>query len=106
MTPVVEFGPPLGFQPTMLPVFEENMKAAGHVATLHGVMAKSVVALPTTPVGRPPGTVTSDRPGFFTSGLPATSPRKRLAELVPLLATQNGLEPLNAIPQGLTRVGS
>src|SRR4030095_14143457 len=106
MTPVVEFGPALGFQPTMLPVIEENMKAAGHDATAHGVMAKSVVELPTTPVGRPPGTVTSDNPGFFTSGLPATSPRKRLEELVPLLETQKGVAPLNAIPHGFISVGS
>jgi hypothetical protein len=90
----------------MLPVIEENMKAAGHDATAHGVTAKSVVALPTIPVGSPPGTVTSDRPGFFTSGLPTTSPRKRLDELVPLFVTQNGLVPLNAIPQGLISVGS
>jgi hypothetical protein len=106
MTPVVAFGPALGFQPTMLPVMEAQMKAAGHDATLQGVMAKSVVALPTIPVGRPPGTVTSDSPGFFTSGLPLASPRKRLDELVPLFETQNGLVPLNAIPHGLIRVGS
>ncbi len=82
------------------------MKAAGHDATAHGVIAKSVVALPTTPVGSPPGTVTRFSPGFFTSGLPRTSPRKRLELLVPLLETQNGLVPLKAIPQGLIRVGS
>src|SRR6266550_3547786 len=106
MTPVVELGPALGFQPTMFPVSEAKMKAAGHDATLQGVMAKSVVALPTTPVGRPPGIVTSDRPGFLTSGLPARSPRKRLALLVPLSETQNGLVPLRAIPHGLTKFGS
>jgi hypothetical protein len=106
MTPVVEFGPALGFQPMMLPVIEAKMKAAGQDATAHGVTAKSVVELPTTPVGSPPGIVTSERPGFFTSGLPATSPRKRLELLVPLLATQNGLVPRNAIPHGFIRSGS
>jgi len=106
MTPVVEFGPALGFQPTMLPVMEAQMKAAGHDATAHGVIAKSVVALPITPVGSPPGTVTSDSPGFFTSGLPATSPRKSSEVLVPLLETQNGLVPLKAIPHGFTSSGS
>src|SRR6185295_14261006 len=106
MTPVVEFGPALGFQPTMLPVIEEKMKAAGHDATAHGVIAKSVVALPTTPVGKPPGTVTRFSPGFGTRGLPETSPRKSRDELVPLLAIQNGLVPLNAIPHGLMSTGS
>src|SRR6476660_2048220 len=90
----------------MLPVSDDQIKAAGHEATLHGVIVKSVVALPTTPVGSPPGTVTRFRPGFLTSGLPRTSPRKRLAELVPLLETQNALVPRNAIPHGFIRVGS
>ena len=109
MTPVVELGPALGFQPTMLPVIEAQMNAAGHEATEHGVMAKSVVVLPTTPVGSPPGTVTRDRPGFFTSGLPDTSPRKSDELLGPLLETQNGLVPPvppNAMPQGFTSKGS
>src|SRR6266545_4585068 len=99
MTPVVELGPALGFQPTMFPVIEEKMKAAGHVATAHGVTAKSVVALPTTPVGSPPGIVTKDSPGFLTSGVPKTSPRYSDELLVPLFATQKGLVPLKAIPQ-------
>ena len=103
---MVELGPALGFQPTMFPVIEAKIKAAGHDATAQGVTAKSVVALPTTPVGSPPGTVTRFSPGFFTSGLPRTSPRKRLEEEVPLLDTQNGLVPRKAIPQGFIRVGS
>jgi hypothetical protein len=90
----------------MFPVMEAQMKAAGHDATAQGVIAKSVVALPTIPVGKPPGTVTRERPGFFTRGLPRTSPRKRLELLVPLLDTQNGLVPLKAIPHGFISVGS
>jgi hypothetical protein len=90
----------------MLPVIDAQMKAAGHETTKHGVRAKSVVAFPTTPVGSPPGTVTNDKPGFFTIGLPRTSPRKRLDELVPLLETQKGLVPLKAMPHGFIRVGS
>ena len=106
MTPGVELGPALGFLTTRFPVRAERMTGAGPDATAHGVTAKSVVALPTTPVGSPPGTVTRFKPGFFTRGLPATSPRKRLAEEVPLLETQNGLVPRKAIPQGFIRVGS
>jgi hypothetical protein len=103
---VVEFGPALGFQPTMLPVIDEKMKAAGHDDTAHGVTAKSVVEFPITPVGNPPGTVTTEVPGFFTSGVPPTSPRYRDEVLVPLLATQNGLVPRNAIPHGFISSGS
>ena len=90
----------------MLPVIEEKMKAAGQLATEHGVTAKSVVALPTTPVGNPPLMLMKDRPGFFTSGDPDTSPRYKFEVEVPLLATQNGLVPLKAIPHGLTSNGS
>src|SRR5436190_9408556 len=106
MTPVVELGPALGFQPTMFPVMEEKMNAAGQLATEHGVTAKSVVALPTTPVGSPPGTVTKEPPGFSTTGEPETSPRSSPALLVPFWDIQKGLVPLKAIPQGLTRSGS
>src|SRR5881394_4240726 len=98
MTPVVALGPALGFQPTMLPVIDEKMNADGHDTTEHGVTAKSVVALPTTPVGSPPGTVTKESPGFSTSGEPETSPRNNDALFVPLLDTQKGLVPLKAIP--------
>jgi hypothetical protein len=60
----------------MLPVIEAKMKAAVHGGLAHGSgTTKSVVELPITPVGNPPGTVTTDRPGFFTSGVPPTSPR-------------------------------
>src|SRR5436190_17664290 len=104
--PVVALGPALGFQPTMFPVMEEKMNAARQLATEQGVTAKSVVALPTTPVGRPPGTVTKFVPGFSTSGEPERSPRNNDALLVPLLETQKGLVPLKAIPQGLIRNGS
>jgi hypothetical protein len=106
MTPVVELGPALGFQPTMFPVMEEKINAAGHDATAHGVTAKSVVALPTTPVGSPPGTVTKFSPGFSTSGEPETSPRNNDALLVPSLEIQKGLVPLKAIPHGLISNGS
>src|SRR5438046_10124743 len=99
MTPVVELGPAFGFQPTMFPVMEEKMNAAGQLATEHGVTVKSVVALPTTPVGRPPGTVTKFKPGFNTSGEPETSPRNNVALLVPLLETQKGLVHLTANPK-------
>src|SRR5881394_3489421 len=91
----------------MFPVIDEKMNAAGQVATpTHGVKVKSVVALPTTPVGRPPGTVTKFSPGFSTSGEPEASPRSNVALLVPLLDIQKGLVPLKAIPQGLTSSGS
>src|SRR5580765_7409570 len=90
----------------MFPVMEEKMNAAGHDAVEHGVTAKSVVLLPTTPVGSPPVTVTKFVPGFSTSGEPETSPRNNLAVNVPLLEIQKGLVPLKAIPQGLIRNGS
>src|SRR5437762_14217601 len=89
----------------MFPVIEAKINAAGHVATEQGVIAKSVVALPTIPVGSPPGMVTRESPGFLTRGLPLTSPRKREAVLVPLSEIQNELVPLRAMPHGLTSSG-
>src|SRR5215813_303774 len=90
-------------QAVMLPVIDANMNRAGPVPP-PAVITKSEVPLKTVPVGRFPGIVTLR--GFLITGLPAMSPAKRVAVLVPLLAVQKGLPPDCEIPQGLTNLGS
>src|SRR5690242_20650277 len=95
------------FQATMLPVIESKMNAAAAgVPPPGGVIWKSVVELPTAPVGRPPGILIVCGLGLRVTGAPPTSPRTSCAVLVPLLATQNGLVPRNVRPHGFTSSGS
>src|SRR5215218_6999733 len=109
MTAVVEpAAGAFGSQPVMLPVIEAKRKLAPHgaLAQAPGRTKSVAVGLETVPVGSPPGMVTVGIPGLRTTGAPPTSPRISCAVLVPLLATQKGLEPVKEMPQGLTRSGS
>ncbi|MBC8029297.1 MAG: hypothetical protein H7Z16_04225 [Pyrinomonadaceae bacterium] len=83
------------------------MKFAPHGAAAQAPGRTNSVAtgFETVPVGNPPGTVIPAKPGFFTNGVVAVS-RYRVDVLVPAFATQNGLEPVSEIPQGLTNSGS
>src|SRR5688572_30555343 len=109
MTPVVDpAAGAFGSQPMMLPVIEQKRKFAPHggEAQAPGRTNSLAVGLATVPVGRPPGMVTVCRLGFKTTGLPPTSPRNSCVVLVPLLATQKGLEAVFEMPHGLTSSGS
>src|SRR6185369_14726500 len=110
MTPVVEpAAGAFGSQPTMLPVIEAKRKFAPHggAAQAPGRTNSVATGLKTVPVGNPPGIVTVEGLAFSTTGLPeGTSPRMSRVVLVPLFATQNGLEAVAVIPQGLTKSGS
>src|ERR1700754_2453280 len=110
MTPVVEPATgAFGSQPTMLPVMEAKRKCAPHGARAQepGRTNSVETGLETVPVGRPPGIVTVCGLALRTTGEPdGTSPRMSCVVLVPLLATQKGLDPVIEMPQGLTRSGS
>src|SRR5687768_11200016 len=109
MTAVVEpAAGAFGSQPVMLPVMEAKRKLAPHGAAAHGPGRTNSVAtlLATVPVGSPPGMVTVCGFGLRTTGAPPTSPRMSCVVLVPLLATQKGLEAVSESPHGLTSSGS
>src|SRR3954468_10427129 len=83
-----------GFQAVMLPVIDENMKRAAHGGRVQapGTIKSVADALATVPVGKPPWTVMVLGEGLSTTGAPLTSPRMSWLVLVPLFATQNGLD--------------
>src|SRR3954468_19126735 len=93
-----------GSQPVIFPVIEAKRKFAPHGALAHapGSTKSVAVGFATVPVGSPPGIVTVGMPGLRTIGAPPTPPRINCVVLVPLFATQNGLEALMEIPHGLT----
>jgi hypothetical protein len=97
-----------GSQPTMLPVIEAKRKFAPHGAAAHapGRIKSVAVGLATVPVGCCPGIVIVCGLGLSVTGAPPTSPWMSCDVLVPLLATQNGLLPVNVMPHGLTSSGS
>src|SRR5215212_6677257 len=92
----------------MFPVIEAKRKFAPHGAAAHapGRTNSAATGFATVPVGSPPGIVTVCGFGFKTTGAPPTSPRISCVVLVPLFATQNGLEAVAVIPHGLTSNGS
>src|ERR1043166_7713387 len=93
----------------MFPVIEAKRKFAPHGALAHAPGRTNSVAtgFETVPVGNPPGMVTVCGLGLRTRGAPdGTSPRMSWVVLVPLLETQNGLDPVSDMPQGLTSKGS
>src|SRR5262245_42810334 len=102
-----------GAQPEMVPSSVSNRKtaAAGPLPlaeTLNPPLAPPKV-LNTAPVGVPsvPRGSAGGGPGIFTTsdcGVPAVL--YSVDTPVPLSETQNGLPPLSAMPQGLTRWGS
>src|SRR6185503_1067173 len=106
MTPVVDpAAGAFGSQPTMFPVIEAKRKFAPHGAEAHapGRIKSVATGFDTVPVGRPPGMVTVCGDAFNTNGEPlGTSPRSSCVVLVPLLATQNGLDAVSEIPHGFT----
>src|SRR5215210_6105944 len=109
MTAVVEpAAGAFGSQPVMLPVIEAKRKLAPHGAAAQapGRTNSDATGLPTVPVGGPPGIVTVCGLGLSVTGAPPTSPRISCVVLVPLLATQKGLDAVSEIPQGLTSRGS
>src|SRR6185295_1604112 len=110
MTPVVEpAAGAFGSHPTMFPVIEAKRKFAPHGADAQapGRTKSAATGFATVPVGRPPGMVTVWGDAFRTNGAPlGTSPRSSCVVLVPLLATQNGLEAVWDMPHGLTSKGS
>src|SRR5207247_2129201 len=71
-----------------------------------GAIWKSLVELPTTPVGNPNGMLIVCGLGLRITGAPPTSPRTSWVVLVELLTIQNGLVPRTAMPHGFTRSGS
>src|SRR4051812_8342479 len=92
----------------MFPVIDAKRKFAPHGALAHAPGKTNSVAtgFATVPVGSPPGIVTVGMLGFSTTGAPPTSPRISWVVLVPLFATQNGLEAVAVMPHGLTSNGS
>src|SRR5688572_21638321 len=109
MTAVVEpAAGAFGSHPVMFPVIEAKRKFAPHGAAAHapGRINSVATGFATVPVGRPPGMVMVCGLGLRTTGAPLTSPRINWVVLVPLFATQNGLEPVFEIPHGLTSSGS
>src|SRR5437588_3616053 len=95
------------FHATMVPVIESKMKReAPSTPPPGGGIWKSLVELPTAPVGRPPGMLIVCGLALRTTGAPPTSPFTSCVVLVPLLAIQKGLVPLNVIPQQFTSNGS
>src|SRR3989442_324599 len=108
MTAVVEpAAGAFGFQPEMFPVIDANRKRPPQGAAAHAPGSTNSVATPfaTVPVGKPPGIVTVGIADRRTNGLPDTSPLKSWLVLVPLFATQNGLEAVAVTPHGLTSSG-
>src|SRR3954468_7653052 len=109
MTAVVEpAAGAFGSQPVMLPVIEAKRKFApqGALAQAPGRTNSVETGLETVPVGNPPGMVTVCGFALRTTGAPPTSPRMSCVVLVPLFATQNGLEGVAVMPHGLTSNGS
>src|SRR5437667_12458706 len=98
--------PSAAIQALMLPVIESKIKSAGAGLPAGGATTKSLVALATAPVGRPPGMVIVCGLALRTTGLPETSPLMSCVVVVPLFATQKGLVPRVVIPHGLTSRGS
>src|SRR6188768_186242 len=93
----------------MFPVIEAKRKFAPHGALAHapGRTNSDATGFATVPVGSPPGMVTVCGLGFSTTGAPlGTSPRMSWVVLVPSFATQNGLDAVIEMPQGLTSNGS
>ena len=91
----------------MLPVSDANRNRATHGALAHAPgRMKSGVEFATVPVGKLPEMVIVCGLPFKTTGVPPTSPRINWLVLVPLFATQNGLELLIEMPHGFTRSGS
>src|SRR6187549_2709404 len=99
MTPVVDpAAGAFGSQPTMLPVIDAKRKLAPHGALAQAPGRTNSVAtgLATVPVGSPPGMVMVWGLALSVTGAPdGTSPKMSCVVLVPLLATQNGLLPVN-----------
>src|SRR6185436_9528426 len=110
MTAVVEpAAGAFGSHPIMFPVIEAKRKFAPHGALAHapGRTNSAATGFATGPVGNPPGIVTVCGLEFKTTGAPlGTSPRMSWVVLVPLFATQNGLEAVRVMPHGLTSNGS
>src|SRR2546423_13588852 len=112
MTPVVEpAAGAFGLHPIIFPVIDANRKLALQVALAQVPgRTKSAAApvLATVPVGRPglPGMVTVGMLALSTTGALPTSPRMSCVVLVPLLATQKGLDAVAVSPHGLTSSGS
>src|SRR3989440_4652652 len=92
----------------MFPVSEAKRKFAPHgaLAQVPGRTNSVETGLATVPVGNPPGIVTVCGLALRTTGAPPTSPRISWVVLVPLFATQNGLEAVAVMPHGLTSNGS
>src|ERR1044072_6086763 len=110
ITPVVDpAAGAFGSHPTMFPVIEAKRKFAPHGALAQAPGRTNSVAtgFDTVPVGSPPGIVTVWGLALRTTGAPlGTSPRMSWVVLVPLFATQNGLEAVIEMPHGLTSSGS
>src|SRR5205085_12398289 len=109
MTAVVEpAAGAFGSQPVMLPVIEAKRKFAPHgaLAQAPGRTNSVETGLATVPVGSPPGMLIVCGFALRTTGAPPTSPRMSCVVLVPLLATQKGLDAVAVSPHGLTSSGS
>src|ERR687884_232094 len=99
------------FQAVMWPVIEAKMKLAGAgvgvgVGVAGGGVTKSVVVLPTAPVGRAPGMLMVCGFALSTTGPAPFGSRTSCVVLDLLLATQKGLVFLNVRPHGLVSSGS
>src|SRR3954468_19475677 len=108
MTAVVEpAAGAFGSQPVMLPVIDAKRKFAPHgaLAQAPGRTNSVETGFDTVPVGNPPGMVIVCGLAFKTTGAPPTSPRMSWVVLVPLFATQNGLDAVIEIPHGFTKSG-